>query len=117
MDIDGLKAVNDTHGHAAGDRMLIGVARAASAALRGGDLLARTGGDEFVAVVNNADELDAHRVAERITAAVGQVHIQGAPADVSIGFASCTDGKLDRTRQLADEAMYRARRAARSPPP
>jgi diguanylate cyclase (GGDEF)-like protein len=114
MDIDGLKAVNDTYGHAAGDRMLIGVARAASAVLRGGDLLARTGGDEFVAVVNNADELDAHRVADRITAAVGRVNIQGAPADVSIGFASCTDGKFDRTRQLADEAMYRAK-AGRPP--
>jgi diguanylate cyclase (GGDEF)-like protein len=109
MDVDGLKAVNDTHGHAACDRMLVGVARAASAVLRGGDLLARTGGDEFVAVVNDADDLDAHRVAERITAAVGKVTVQGVHADVSIGFASCTDGKLDRTRQLADEAMYRAK--------
>ena len=77
MDIDGLKAINDTHGHAVGDRMLVGVARAASAVLRGGDLLARTGGDEFVAVVNDADDLDAHRVAERITAAVGRVNVQG----------------------------------------
>jgi diguanylate cyclase (GGDEF)-like protein len=109
MDIDGLKAVNDTHGHAAGDHMLVGVARAASAVLRGGDLLARTGGDEFVAVVNDADDLDARRVAERITAAVGRVNVQGVHADVSIGFASSTDGKFDRTRQLADEAMYRAK--------
>ncbi len=114
LDLDGLKAVNDTHGHAVGDRLLVGVARAAAAVLRAGDLLARTGGDEFVAVVNDADELDAHRVADRITAAVSGVVAEGVRADVSIGFASTTEGDFDHTKQLADEAMYRSK-AGRTP--
>ena len=56
LDIDHLKAINDAHGHDVGDKILVAVARAASGVLRGGDLLARTGGDEFLAVVADADE-------------------------------------------------------------
>ena len=58
LDIDHLKAINDAHGHDVGDKILVAVARAASGVLRGGDLLARTGGDEFLAVVADADESD-----------------------------------------------------------
>ena len=57
MDIDGLKIINDAHGHDVGDKILVGVARAASGTLRGGDLLARIGGDEFVAVVADSGRI------------------------------------------------------------
>ena len=114
MDIDNLKAINDAQGHDVGDKILVGVARAVSGVLRGGDLLARTGGDEFVAVVAGADDADARRVVERIESAVARINAQGVRASVSIGYACCgKHGDVDRTRQLADEAMYEAKRVNR----
>jgi diguanylate cyclase (GGDEF)-like protein len=65
FDIDHFKRVNDTHGHAAGDDVLICVAKALSAVMRGGDVLARLGGEEFVAALPGADLDQARVVAER----------------------------------------------------
>jgi diguanylate cyclase (GGDEF)-like protein len=114
MDIDHLKVINDAHGHEVGDQILIAVARAAAGVLRGGDLLARTGGDEFLAVVADADEAIARRVADRMTDAVSRVRVQGVRTSVSIGFACCgKNGDIDRLRQLADKAMYEAKHVAR----
>ena len=77
------------------------------ASCRGGDLLARTGGDEFMAVVADADEADTRRVAERIREAVSRIKVQGVRTTVSIGYACCgKNGDVDRLRQQADEAMY-----------
>jgi diguanylate cyclase (GGDEF)-like protein len=114
LDIDHLKAINDAHGHEVGDRILVAVARAASGVLRGGDLLARTGGDEFLAVVADADESIARRVAERMTDAVSRVRVHGVRTSVSLGYACCgKNGDVDRLRQQADEAMYEAKHVAR----
>ena len=114
VDIDHLKAINDAHGHDVGDKVLVAVARAASGVLRGGDLLARTGGDEFLAVVMDADEVIARRVVARITDAVSRIRVQGVRTSVSIGFACCgANGDVDRIRQQADEAMYDAKHVAR----
>ncbi len=114
MDIDGLKAINDAYGHDVGDKILVGVARGASGTLRAGDLLARIGGDEFLAVVADADESDARRVADRLQDVVSHVKVQGVRTSVSIGYACCgTNGDVDRVRQMADEAMYETKRVAR----
>ena len=114
LDIDHLKAINDAHGHEVGDKILVAVARAASGVLRGGDLMARTGGDEFLAVIADADESDARRVADRVTDAVSRVKVQGVTTSVSVGWASCgKKGDVDRLRQQADEAMYQAKQSAR----
>jgi diguanylate cyclase (GGDEF)-like protein len=114
LDIDHLKAINDAHGHEVGDKILVAVARAASGVLRGGDLLARTGGDEFLAVVADADESIARRVADRMTDAVQRVRVQGVRTSVSIGYACCgRNGDIDRLRQQADEAMYEVKQVAR----
>jgi diguanylate cyclase (GGDEF)-like protein len=114
LDIDHLKAINDAHGHDVGDRILVAVGRAAAGVLRGGDLLARTGGDEFLAVVADADESIARRVTDRITEAVSRVKVQGVKTSVSVGFACCgKNGDIDRLRQQADEAMYEAKLVAR----
>ena len=114
MDIDNLKAINDAQGHDVGDKILVGVARAVSGVLRGGDLLARTGGDEFVAVVAGADDADARRVVGRIEDAVARINAQGVRGSVSIGHACCgKNGDVERTRRLADEAMYEAKRINR----
>ncbi len=114
LDIDHLKAINDAHGHDVGDKILVAVARAASGVLRGGDILARTGGDEFLAVVADADESIARRVADRMTEAVSRVKVQGVRTSVSVGYACCgKNGDIDRLRQQADEAMYEAKHVAR----
>ena len=114
LDIDHLKAINDAHGHEVGDKILVAVARAASGVLRGGDLLARTGGDEFLAVVADADESVARRVADRMTEAVARLKVQGVRTSVSVGYACCgKNGDIDRLRQQADEAMYEAKHVAR----
>ncbi len=114
MDIDHLKLINDAHGHEVGDQILVAVARAAAGVLRGGDLLARTGGDEFLAVVADADEAIARRVSDRITEAVSRIKVQGVRTSVSVGFAcSGRNGDPNRLRQQADEAMYQSKRVAR----
>jgi diguanylate cyclase (GGDEF)-like protein len=114
LDIDHLKAINDAHGHEVGDKILVAVARAAAGVLRGGDLLARTGGDEFLAVVADADESIARRVADRMTDAVARVKVQGVRTSISVGYACCgRNGDIDRLRQQADEAMYEAKHVAR----
>jgi diguanylate cyclase (GGDEF)-like protein len=114
VDIDHLKAINDAHGHDIGDRILVAVADAAVGVLREGDLLARTGGDEFLAIVSDADESAARRVVDRITEAVSRVRVQGVRTSVSVGFACCgKDGDIDRIRQQADEAMHDAKRGTR----
>ena len=66
IDVDGLKHVNDRHGHAAGDELLLSVANSAGSILRTGDVLARVGGDEFAAVVFDSDEASGASVAARI---------------------------------------------------
>jgi diguanylate cyclase (GGDEF)-like protein len=114
LDIDHLKAINDAHGHEVGDRILVAVARAAAGVLRGGDLLARTGGDEFLAVVAEAEESIARRVVDRMTEAVSRVTVQGVRTSVSVGYACCSkNGDIDQLRHQADEAMYEAKRVAR----
>jgi diguanylate cyclase (GGDEF)-like protein len=114
MDIDHLKAINDAHGHEVGDQILVAVARSAAGVLRGGDLLARTGGDEFLAVVADADGEIARRVADRMTEAVSRITVQGVRTSVSVGYACCgKNGDIDRLRQLADEAMYEAKHVTR----
>ncbi len=114
LDIDHLKVINDEYGHDVGDKILMAVARAASGVLRGGDLLARTGGDEFLAVVAGADEVIARRVADRVTEAVSRVKVQGVGTSVSVGFAcGGKNGDIDRLRQQADDAMYESKHVSR----
>ena len=111
LDLDQLKAVNDTQGHAMGDRYLRATARALRAALRGSDALARLGGDEFAMVVRAGPD-DARRLVDRLQKGLEQAGVLGsfgiAPYSVVTGFpGACA---------AADEAMYenkRRRRAAR----
>ena len=80
VDIDHFKRINDAHGHAAGDVVLAEVARRLGEAVRGGDRVARWGGDEFVAILPDTDRDGALRAAERLRAAVADapVEVEGA---------------------------------------
>ncbi len=112
IDVDGLKEVNDRHGHAAGDELLMSVARSVRTILRTGDVLARIGGDEFAAVVFDSDEESGASVAARIVEAVRSAGPRGRRPRVSIGVATVEPGaSLPHGLDRADAAMYEAKRA------
>jgi len=115
VDVDTLKQVNDTHGHAAGDRVLKEVVNRAKFALRPLDLVARMGGDEFAIVMPETNLAAAIQIAERLCSRIGEAPIEGVAVTVSIGAAASRPDEeeaLDTTLQRADAALYEAKRAA-----
>ncbi len=115
VDLDHFKSVNDIHGHAAGDLVLIEAARRLEMCVRPGDTVARLGGDEFaVLVARMEDAEDATRVAQRITQELRTPIAMGAgsaSAGASIGIALSHSGYETAAELLrdADAAMYRAK--------
>jgi diguanylate cyclase (GGDEF)-like protein len=114
MDVDRFKTFNDRHGHLAGDAALAAVARAAVAAVRGSDLVARYGGEEIAMLLPGADEAEALRVAERVRGAVAAAPIEPERVTASIGVAVAepTWG-AEQLVAAADAALYRAKRGGR----
>ena len=120
-DIDSFKAVNDVHGHVAGDQVLAEVARRLRAAVRPYDAVGRCGGDEFLIVFGSAATCRADGVAERILSLVGDTPIRLANACIatsfSLGVALTTPGdraSLGEVLELADRALYRAKANGRN---
>ena len=119
MDLDEFKAVNDMFGHAAGDRLLAGFASVAQISLRGEDILARIGGEEFCALLPGTNEAQAAAIAERLridyaatSFANGDARLTGT---VSIGVAELSDGAaLEAAIERADRAMYEAKSRGRN---
>jgi diguanylate cyclase (GGDEF)-like protein len=111
VDVDRFKAVNDTHGHAAGDAVLVAVAQHLRALARPADLVARLGGDEFV-LAARLPVLGARTLSSRL--AEHRQVVGPVPVTVSVGVA-LADGDLDAPALLAaaDAAMYRSKRAGR----
>ncbi|MBL1096616.1 putative bifunctional diguanylate cyclase/phosphodiesterase [Streptomyces coffeae] len=118
LDLDGFKAVNDSLGHSAGDRMLMAVAERLHACLASPDeLIARVGGDEFMALVTGPSaQTDGTELARRMLAALAEpVRVEGRELQVrvSIGVVDGRAGEIGRAEVLrsADITMYRAKAA------
>ena len=111
LDVDGLKRVNDSKGHQAGDRALVQVATAMRRTLRTTDTAARIGGDEFCVLATNQNAAAAEPLAQRIADAVDAETGSDSPIGVSIGVVSCPEhgDDIDALLDMADQAMYRAK--------
>ena len=125
IDLDGFKAINDTHGHEVGDQFLVAMAQRLQEVLRAEDLAARIGGDEFVVVsltehVGDAAQAAQDALSRRITQATqGRFELAGAAIDyggASVGVVTTRPDQphsIENVLRLADQAMYRVKLARR----
>ena len=114
LDCRGLKKINDTYGHHAGDRVLCRIAGALTACIREDDLAARAGGDEFSILLCGADEELAVEVIGRIERTVaGENGFADIPIELSIGTITARDDDLEWAERCADERMVAAKRRPR----
>lgn len=120
IDLDHLKAVNDTYGHAEGDRAIVDTARILQANLRGSDFIARIGGDEFCVVLSGGDGAEDRAAIRRIESAVrGHNTTAGRPYELSFSvgvarFDPAHPATVDDLLREADAAMYREKAAKHS---
>jgi diguanylate cyclase (GGDEF)-like protein len=121
FDIDHFKAVNDSHGHLIGDRVLANVAKEAKQHLREGDVLVRYGGEEFLCILPGASSEGAAEVCERIRHAVEEMTVRDRghtiSCTVSLGFGSFPGTPADDETaliQVADAALYQAKNDGRN---
>jgi len=119
LDIDHFKSVNDTHGHEAGDQVLRVFARSVTAALREGDALYRTGGEEFAVILPSTAIAGVITAAERIVEGVAGTPATLKDAVISIttsAGAACLQSSADgrEIRSRADAALYEAKRTGRN---
>lgn len=120
LDIDHFKHINDTHGHAVGDRVLTEVAHQIQRAARRDDSVCRLGGEEFLMICQNADLKSALLAADRLRRTIEAMTIEAEGATirttVSIGVASREPrmGESDALVNAADRALYRAKQSGRN---
>ena len=126
IDIDGFKAVNDGHGHAAGDALLQGIAARLSAQLRANDTVSRLGGDEFALIL---EEIESPQMALKLCQKLGStlaepypLQVNGARIEVQVGasigiapYVPSTHADADeKLMHVADDAMYKAKRTGKN---
>lgn len=120
FDLDNFKIINDTHGHHAGDEVIMTVAKVCREELRKTDVACRFGGDEFVVVLPNI-AIDmamsfASRLHRCLNTALSQLAIDGSPLTVSIGASTMdlSDLSYEYALKRADRALYEAKRGGRN---
>jgi diguanylate cyclase (GGDEF)-like protein/PAS domain S-box-containing protein len=119
VDVDHFKAVNDEHGHAFGDSVLVTVAQTLRGAVRAGDVLARWGGEEFAVLVESPDAQGLEDAAERIRVLVArsQTRVGGTTKTVHVsvgGALATTDDSAETLFARADTALYKAKNGGRN---
>jgi diguanylate cyclase (GGDEF)-like protein/PAS domain S-box-containing protein len=123
VDLNGFKLVNDTHGHAVGDELLVAIANTLRRRLRTSDCIARIGGDEFAIILSDTGPEQAVGVAEVLAEEVARTRVVGQGLEVGVGASvgattldAHTAGERDALA-AADRAMYEVKHAARRPAP
>jgi diguanylate cyclase (GGDEF)-like protein len=112
LDVDGLKATNDSDGHAAGDALLRLVGNTLGLLVRGWDVMARVGGDEFAALLPEVGVFGAAVVAERMRVAMHSLLLPSGPARITVGWSAAPAGADPvSVWQRADESLYKAKKA------
>jgi diguanylate cyclase (GGDEF)-like protein len=119
IDIDGFKAINDRHGHAAGDELLRAVATRIQGGIRSSDIAARFGGDEFVVLLIRSGAASARIVAEKMVAMLSAPYAwqeQEIRVSASIGIAifPSSAGSIEALLARADAAMYQAKKSGKN---
>jgi diguanylate cyclase (GGDEF)-like protein len=121
FDIDYLKRINDTYGHATGDQVLILTTKLVRESLRQGEIIARYGGDEFVILLPGSNCAQGCEIAERLRKKMGSQGIINGKDDlhitISIGIAEldhASDASLETLLACADQALYVAKQAGRN---
>jgi diguanylate cyclase (GGDEF)-like protein len=122
LDIDHFKSVNDQHGHTTGDRVLCGLAETCLATLRGSDLAGRLGGEEFALLLDGANAEQGRRIITRLLERFSKVEHPAGSSELPLrvtfsagvaGFGE-SGGHLGEWLDVADRALYRAKRAGRN---
>jgi diguanylate cyclase len=121
-DIDHFKRINDTYGHMFGDQVIKGVAQIIHATVKGGDLAARFGGEEFAVFLPDTSLEDAVALAEKIRSSVGRMRIKRSGTQefidqitISLGAAGGRIGEgLEALIERADKSLYRAKQTGRN---
>jgi diguanylate cyclase (GGDEF)-like protein len=123
LDLDGFKAINDTHGHVAGDEVLMTVADLLRSTLRSSDLPSRYGGDEFAVILPGVHKTDAYAVAEKLRAGIAGLAVTVGsdgkttelPVRASAGVASAVRGQAEPVMlvEAADHALYQAKESGK----
>ena len=121
LDIDHFKKVNDTYGHHAGDQVLVRIAQLLTMMVRGGDTVARFGGEEFAALLPETNRLGAAVMGQRIRAGIEkeEIIVEGRqiPVTVSIGIATLAAEEvtsIDQLLNIADRRLYLAKNSGRN---
>lgn len=120
MDIDGFKAINDRHGHAIGDQLLVAVTKRMNGVIRGEDTLARLGGDEFILLIGNLNHVDELKIfLQRILVAISTPYVidhHTIQISTSIGMSIYPHDNADADTLLrhADQALYQAKQSGRN---
>jgi diguanylate cyclase (GGDEF)-like protein len=119
IDLDGFKAVNDRHGHAAGDALLRAVAATLSRSVRASDVVARLGGDEFGVLMWNLDENRAKAKIEELEAMIAAVRVSHGTDALSVGASAGAvaldpDAGVAAIIDAADQAMYARKNGKRA---
>lgn len=114
LDLDDFKSVNDTFGHAAGDRLLMAIGRVLRETFRTDDIVARVGGDEFVAFLSGSDSrVTAEQKGQELLERVRELRVDGVTTQVTVSVGAASAPALGRTYEAlsvaADEAMYQVK--------